>query len=307
MTERLFYEVFGLRIASEIFLPELFPSPAGEADVEIRFATIPATAEEPPGLSLEPAGARLHIPGVGRYLMRGGRELLVDPAPQGSERNLRLYLLGSAFAAILHQRGLLPLHANAIEIEGRAVAFMGHSGAGKSTLAAWFHDRGFRVLSDDVCVVTPAPPVAQGGIARLRLWREALEASGRTREDYELSFDDMDKYTVPITDPDPRPLPLGAIYLLRQAERPALRRLQGVEAVEALVANTYRGAYVKMMGLTRRHLEDCLRLAAQVPVFAADRRWGFERFDVEAEALATHARSVLADPIAAPTGSALPI
>ena len=78
---------------------------------------------------------------------------------------------------ILHQRSLLPLHANAMVVEGRAIGFMGHPGAGKSTLAAWFHDRGFDVLADDVCVVTPGPdgrPLAHPGIPRLRLWREAL-------------------------------------------------------------------------------------------------------------------------------------
>ena len=85
--------------------------------------------------------------------MRDGNQIVIDAAPDATDRNVRLFLLGSALGALLHQRGLLPLHANAIDLGGGAVAFSGHSGAGKSTIAAWFHDRGHRILADDVCVV----------------------------------------------------------------------------------------------------------------------------------------------------------
>jgi hypothetical protein len=284
--------VFGLRLQSEIPLPELFPaSGVGEPDVVIRFGVV----EGPQ--SIAPDAIRLVIPKVASYLITGGREIVIDPVPGCSDRNIRLFLLGSALGGILHQRGLLPLHANAIEIGGRAVAFMGHSGAGKSTMAAWFLDRGYRVLADDVCVVTTdeaGRPVAHRGIPRLRLWREAIEVTGRTAEDYELSFDDMDKYNVPTPRPeDLRPIPLDHIYLLRKAEHePAgVRRLEGVEAIDALVANTYRGGYVARIGGTRRHFEACLGLVRTVPVFAATRIWGFADFDAQAAALEAHARS----------------
>src|SRR5258708_39789946 len=81
--------------------------------------------------------------------------------------------------AIFHQRGLLPLHANAIEVGGQAVAFVGPSGAGKSTLAAYFRDRGYRVLCDDVWVVSfgsDGEPLAWPGVPRVKLWGDALAA-----------------------------------------------------------------------------------------------------------------------------------
>jgi hypothetical protein len=289
------YGVFGLRLQSEIALPELFAAPdAGEADVVIRFGRVEGEH------ALTPEAIRLVIPKVASYLITGGREIVIDPVPGCSERNIRLFLLGSALGGILHQRGLLPLHANAIEIDGRAVAFMGHSGAGKSTMAAWFLDRGSRVLADDVCVVTmdeSGRPFAHRGIPRLRLWREAIEVSGRAVEDYELSFDDMDKYNVPTPRPDDAgPLPLDHVYLLRKAEGGAsgIRRLEGVEAVDALVANTYRGGYVGRIGATRQHLTACLELVRKVPVFAATRIWGFAGFDEQAAALEAHARAQIA-------------
>jgi hypothetical protein len=293
------YRLFGLSVLSEIPLPELVPDPGeGPADVRIGLGAIPSRPDAPAGLHIDGDEALLVIPPAGRFLTRAGREMLVEPAEGVSPRNLRLYLLGSAFGAILHQLGLLPLHANAVVVEGRAIGFMGHPGAGKSTLAAWFHDRGFDVLADDVCVVTAGPggiPLAHPGIPRLRLWRDALEAGGRDASAYERSFDDMDKYTVPTDLERTLPaVPLSHLYLLEKAEsEPSVERLEGSAAVEAMIANTYRGAYVRPMGRTREHMLACAQLARKVPVFRARRRWGFDGFDIEGAALEAHARELI--------------
>jgi hypothetical protein len=288
------YAVFGLVLESEIALPELLPAPEdAPADVSIRFG---AAGEE---YAISPDEVNLVVPKVAAYRIRRGQEISLAPREGASERNIRLFLLGSAFGAIIHQRGLLPLHANAIDIGGRAVAFMGHSGAGKSTMAAWFLDRGHRILADDVCVVVPdaaGVPLAYPGIPRLRLWREALERSGRKADDLELAFDDMDKFNLPTPRPSQSgPIPLSHVYLLEKAEgtAPQTSLLSGVAAVDALVANTYRGGYLARMGGTKRHLLACLEIVKRVPVFRASRVWGFEGYDEEAERLEQHARSLV--------------
>lgn len=294
------YAVFGLNIVSEIPLPELDPPlPGAVPDAAIRLGSLDVP-EGIPGYSAAGEATLLTVPKVGRYLISGGSEILVDPAPEASERNVRLFLLGSAFGALLHQRGLLPLHANAIEIDGRAFAFSGHSGAGKSTMAAWFHDRGHRILADDVCVIGFDPQgraLAHPGIPRLRLWREALEASGREADGYHRSFDALDKYDVPTEREAPlAPVPLAAVYLLTKAQGEAARadvaRLTGVAAVDALVANTYRGGYLRTIGGTGQHLAACVSVARAVPIFRAERFWGFDRFEEEARRLEAHARSL---------------
>ena len=296
------YEVFGLRVASEIALPELAVArPGGQPEVEIRLGSVPIRDGHQSGLSIFSDGALLRIPEVADYWMAGGREVVVEPNHSASDRNVRLFLLGSAIAAILHQRALLPLHANAIVIEGKAIAFLGHPGAGKSTMAAWFHDQGLGVLADDVCAVTfdaEGRAIAHPGIPRLRLWREALEASGRTTADYEMSFDDIDKYNVPTRlNSVSGGVVLDHLYLLEKADEakpPAIARLSGAAAVEVLVANTYRGAYVSMMGKTREHLLACARLARLAPVFRASRAWGLDLLDEEGRRLEEHARAIIA-------------
>ena len=294
------YQVFGLSLRSEIALPELHGAAPGEADVTIVLGKVPQRSEKQ-GLTLFGEDALLTIADVGRFWIRSGREIVVEPDPGTSERNVRLFLLGSALGGILHQRRLLPLHANAVEVEGRAIAFMGHPGAGKSTMAAWFLDKGHRVLADDVCVVTfdaDGRPIAHPGIPRLRLWREAIEATGRVAEDYELSFDDMDKFNVPTLHAGPaEPLPLHHLYLLGKSgedgSTPSIHALKGVASVDALVANTYRGAYLALMDATAQHLRQCLRLVSAVPVFTANRRWGFDSFEGQANAIEAHARALI--------------
>lgn len=296
------YALFGLRIRSAVTLPEMPAVPGGgEADVDVRLGPIDAPAA-PEGYAPVPGGTLLTIDTVGRFLIRDGREVTVDPAPGASERNLRLFLLGSAFGAVLHQRGLMPLHANAIMIEGRAFAFCGHSGAGKSTMAAWFHDRGYPILADDVCVIGCGPDgeaIAYPGVPRLRLWRQALEKSGRFVDQYERSFDALDKYDVPISAGNrTEPAPLAGVYLLAKADPDAqggsIERLTGIHAVETLVSNTYRGAYLTSIGGAGPHLAACVRIAKSVPIFRAARLWGFDAFEGEAERLDAHARSLVA-------------
>jgi hypothetical protein len=291
------YRLFGLTIASELPLPELNPAQGdAPADVTIRLGRLPLDPGRPQGLTLEGDAAILNIAEAGRYRIAQGREIVVEPGEGLSERNVRLYLLGSAFGAILYQRDLLPIHANAIVVGAQAIGFLGHPGAGKSTMAAWFHDRGWPLLADDVCVVTFAEdgaPIAHAGIPRLRLWREALEASGRTAEGYELSFDDMDKYNVPtLGEEAPDSAPLSHLYLLEKAAEGAVGDVQplgGADAVRALMENSYRGQYAPLMGKNGTLLMACARLAGSVPLFRARRLWGLDRLDEEGRRLESHA------------------
>ncbi|MDT8759751.1 hypothetical protein MZO42_13695 [Sphingomonas psychrotolerans] len=274
------YRLFGLRLRSTIALPELASCVGDDpADVEIALGTAQHFPHgDPEALVATADGVVLAVANVARFRICKGQTILVEPTPTASERNVRLFLLGSAMGILLHQRRILPLHANAVDLDGGAVAFMGMSGAGKSTLAAAFHDRGRSILSDDVCAVIADGNgfIAQPGIPRLRLWRDAVERSGRNLDDCERAFDALDKYTVGIgCDSRSAALPLRAIYLLsRHNDRaPEISPLSGLDAVEALVENTYRGRYVACFGDPQAHFATCLAISRTVPVFKLSRPW----------------------------------
>ena len=83
-------------------------------------------------------------------------------------------------------------------------------------------------------------------------------------------------------------------YLLDRGFKFGLERLGGVEAAEAIFANTYRGAFVEKTGTQLNHWQSALHLAANTPVFRARRTMEPDHFSLEAEALLDHAMSVTA-------------
>lgn len=301
MVDTYLYSCFDFRLRSEIRLGEL--TPVGEADtrpqVDIRLGRVPEVlaGSAPAQLGIQAADdtVLLTVPEVARYLVRGGREIVVDPAPGGSERNVRLFLLGSALGILSHRRGLLPLHANAVIASGGAYAFGGHSGAGKSTLAAHFAREGYEVLCDDVCAISFAEdgtPLAWPGLPRLKLWGDAAKAFGHDSASLDRAIEGFDKYHVPLAEAGAvRAVPFRRLYLLartEEGEAPAISRLHGQRAMAVVMEHTYRNGYLAPMGLAAQHFRLCAELMRRAEVYEARRDWGYEVFAREAELFERH-------------------
>ncbi len=289
------YSCFDFRLESEVVLKELAEAEDDRPAVAIRLGTVPETIDGaergPHGIQVAGDRVLLSIPRTARYLVTGGREIVIEPVEGGSERNLRLFLLGSALGILCFQRGLLLLHANAVVVNGGAVAFAGDSGAGKSTLAAWFSQAGYPVLCDDVCAVRVADgrAVTWPGLPRLKLWGEAAVAFGHDRKALDVAIEGLDKYHVPVVaQGSADAIPLREVNLLARAEDGASverEALSGAAAMAAMMAQTYRGEYLATMGLTRWHFEQCAALARAVKLFATPRLWGYDRIDDEGKRL----------------------
>lgn len=280
--------LFGLTIDSEIALPGLPEVEAtGEADVVVRRADLRGMAD----LVVEEAGA---------FAVRDGRAILVDAPPGMPERNVRLYLLGSAMGMLLHQRGLLPLHANAIALESGAIAVAGPSGAGKSTLAAWLTHHGQKLIGDDVVAVRleDGQALAFPGVPRFRLWRDAIHTLGLSPDGLERSYvdEDFDKWDVPASSSDlaPEGLALRALYVLEDGPEIAITPLAGAAAVEALFDHTYRGEYVARTGSAAKHWLEVTALARIMPVFRLTRPRDLIRLAQLGQAVLDHGRDLIA-------------
>ena len=300
--ERHDYFAFGLRITSQLRLPELAAlpgTPDASCDLTIRSASLPASlpGTDAPSGRLQVVGdqALLTVDKVARFGIRGGREIAVDPFPDASERNVRLFLLGSAFGVLCHQRGLMPLHANAIVVNGQAIAFAGRTGIGKSTLAAHFQAEGYDVLCDDVCVISfddSGRPLAWPGLPRLKLWRDSAETFGHDSDKLERAVDGFDKFHVPLAATAAAgPYPLARVYILgdpADGGETSIDRLTALEAVRSIVTNTYRKIYLRPMGLTRANLLQAAALVQRADVFSARRRRGFDLLAGEAARLECH-------------------
>jgi len=290
------------RIRSAIALPEIPEESTNDVAlprIEIKLASVsarlPEAAGEYAGLQVGAHTTLLTVAGVARYLVTDGCKMIVDPTPGASMRNVRLFLLGSAFGILCHQRGLMPLHTNAIVAQGGAVAFAGHSGAGKSTLAAYFQSSGYEVLCDDVCVLSfdeAGRPLAWPGLPRLKLWRDAASSFGHDSSRLERAVDGLDKFHIPNSRTiGCGPFPLRRIYLLQVAEpgsEVGFARLSGGAAFEAIASQTYRNQYLDHMGLRGHHLNQSVELAKRSEIYAAPRNWGVGVFAREAARIRRH-------------------
>lgn len=270
------YVAYGLGIRSELPLPELVAGEAA-ADAVLRLGRVDRVPSE---LGADGSGfwatadeACRFLARVGAFLVRGGCEIIVDPAPGVEERVLRLSVLGPAFALLLHQRGRFVLHASAVESAGGAVAFTGGSGWGKSTLAAALHARGYGIVADDVTAIAVSTecPTVFPGFPQLKLWPEAVVSLGEAPETMPRLHPLFEKRARgAIRGFSHRLLPLKRIYVLAGGPLPTIELLQPHEAVIELMRHWYgsrfRDGLLRADGAAASHLQQCATLANRVPV-----------------------------------------
>ena len=268
-----FRTCYGLTVDSEVPLPDLGPAIAagGAADVVIRVGPLdppPAGATALPlGLWRADDQVGFVVPGTGSFLVRDGREIVVDADPDADPAAVRLYLLGTAMGALMMQRGHLVLHGNAFRVGDSAAVVVGRSGAGKSTLAAELQRRGLDVLADDVVPVDPEGR-ALPGYPRIKLWGDAVARLGVDAGGLERVASTIDKFQLPIRRGPSTALPLRWVYVLERHLGPDLEisPVSGMEVFSLLHEHTYRNELVHGDGVTRDHLALCARVSARVRI-----------------------------------------
>ena len=231
---------------------------------------VPASVREPvidlPNLTATVDEALFHARGIGRFHVRSGREVRIDPDSGAPPSILETLLYGTVAGLVLVQRRRFALHASTVRIGDRLVAIAGASGAGKSTTVGLLAGRGHALVSDEVTALVPRPDpatgattvTAQGSGGKLRLWRSAAERLGLAEEDGVGIIGG--KHAYPFDRPR-RGGRLGLVIALGVADGAgplAAVRLGGVDAVQALLADTYRPV------LRALHPETYLRWAATV-------------------------------------------
>jgi hypothetical protein len=273
MTKLHSYTAYGLNICSAILLPELVSGPEGAGEVTIRLGEVePLETEEAreAGCTRPTAWeARLFWNGVGRFLVRNGREIIVEPEPDIEERVLRLFILGPTLALLLHQRGLMVLHASAVEIGGAAIAFLGGSGWGKSTTAAALYGRGHGLVADDVVALElggDGGPILFSGFPQLKLWPEVAATLGEAPESMAQLHPDMEKLGHRnIQKFSQTSVPLERLYVLEESDTLEIEHIRPQEAVIELVRHTYLVRQLQDEE-TSSHFHQCSELVKAVPV-----------------------------------------
>lgn len=278
------YIAYGLNICSELLLPELKISSAIEADIVIRLGKVNWLLPDPcPSwkyFHFDGDAAYLYWDIVGKFLVRSGKEIIIELIEGVDEGVVRLPLLGAVLAMVLHQRQHLLLHGSAVAIKERAVIFAGASGHGKSTMAATLYGRGHRMMADDVSAINLeklSRPILIPGFPQIKLWPEAVTAAlGDDPEGLKRVHPDLEKRARPTADGFLQmPLPLERIYLLSEGSSVHIKPLKPQEAMAKLIGNSFIPMLVgekfiqsKGAGL---HISQCANLVKNVPIYTLER------------------------------------
>lgn len=284
------FRAYGLVFAASIPIPEMVPigvagTNSSHPDVAIVVTDFPDELTDPAAVSsvhqVNSNALLLRVPHVARYLVRGGREILIDPDPSASDHDVRVYLLGTCLGALLHQRGFLVLHASGIATEIGCVLFTGESGSGKSTLLNEFLKRGFQMVVDDVCAIRvdqDAAPTVVPSYPRTRLWadaadRLAIDTTGLPRT--KTSWDKFERQ-VPEQFADSEVALIQVIHLTGPDDGRECRmeRLGPMEAFMTLVGNTYRGSLLDGLDKRTSHFNLASQTAQRVSMVRMSRPTG---------------------------------
>ncbi len=273
------YRAFGLGIHSEIPLRELEPVESA-ADVTVAYGRVSVDVPEPlekePFVSGSSTEVVVYWSFVGAIRISNGNRMVAEPAPGVDEELLAIAIQGVAMGILLHQRGWCALHASAVSVEGRTVAFLGYKGAGKSTTAAALNQRGYPLLTDDILALdVEAPPGgvrARRGIASVKLWPDAVSASlGTDPEELpELHSSWTKRLHRSENNTTDDFLPLHCIYVLDYTDdttsEVAIEVLPPQKALIELVGHTYAMRFLGRAGVSAGHLEQCTQIVRQVPM-----------------------------------------
>lgn len=290
---------FGIDFASAIALPEMtLADGTGEAEVEISLYRDPdRTMVDNYQFSGSGGEAELVAEGI-RYRVSDGRRIAIDAPGDAGDNDIRLWLTGSAMAILLFQRGLMPIHANLVRLpSGGVAAFAGDSGAGKSTLAAALDRAGFEVLGDDLCAVAldgDGRPQVHEGLARVKLWRDALERAGGAAGAVEPVATGLDKFHVATRRRGAvgrrEPMALERVYLLDRrasASEPVILPVGGAEAASIVLDNAFRWEMGQaMLADEQWQFERGLAIARHATIARFRRTFDLGDFDAELETLA---------------------
>jgi hypothetical protein len=276
------YVVFGRRIRSVLRLPALRrddgdAAPTAGPDIRVHRGRLPATpADVSADLSrvyTDPDGEfSVHATddrgtfywfydGVGVLRVRDGTEVTLSTAPDGPGPASRRFVRGPGVRTALVQQGAVVLHASAVAVDGRAVAFAGPSGRGKSTTAAALVSAGHALLTDDVLPATSAdagtavPP----GCPSLSLDGDTAGVLGFDPPEGDGPVSVTDRFA-------DGPRPLATVYLLSDGPAVDVEALSAHRAVFGLLRASYPLYSETDRAAQGRHLHACRALAGDVRV-----------------------------------------
>ena len=229
----------------------------------------------------------MHWPTIGLFVFDPAQgDVLVHAARDARQTDIDDTYVRGVLPAVFLAQGYEALHASAVLVRDRVVAFAAESGTGKSTLAAaiaricdaqWADDTTLcRIDSDAPTAVALPFPQRLDAAARVAL----TTISGEPR------------FALPGSS-----APLAAMYVVKRADLrlgfAEFRRVPEAVAFRRLLAHAH--PFELIAGRSRQLIERMLLLASRIPVIELRVRSGLQHLPAVASLVSRHAASVHAN------------
>ncbi len=290
------YSLYGLTLASDFPFANRLPEGAGPPDLTFSLADAPPVTgwEERPSVYASPSRldggeSLIYVYRQDDFHVLRFTEVadfylwpqdivchLLDPA---YDYVVEIYLLGIAFSLWLELRGIPALHASAVVVEDRAVAFLATNSGGKSSLAATLMQVGYPLLTDDILPIERHKETFEGrpGYPQMRMWPDQARHFLGYYEDLAIVHPAYSKRRVPVGEDglgtfrdEPRPL---ACFYLPERRDPVewgtgteFVPVPRVEGLMTLVRQSFVPNTVEALGLQPQRLGFFAPLVSQIPV-----------------------------------------
>jgi len=220
---------------------------------------------------------------------------LLDPT---YDYMVEIRLLGAVLSFWLERQGIPALHASAIVVDDRAVAFLSTNKGGKSSLVATLMLAGHQLLTDDILAVENLQGefVGRPGYPTMRFWPDEAKHFLGGYEELELVHPDLDKRRTPVGCDGfgkfcEAPQPLACIYLPERRGSqengteiditPVSRR----DALLELIRHSFAASMLEAVGVQPQRLEFVAQMVHQVPIRRLVYPSGFEHLPRVRDAL----------------------
>jgi len=286
------YSVYQLNISSELLLPELCSIDVSKTqeqpNISIVFGQahregLPNTDVQSLYYHIHPETCWLDIPNVACFLIKHGRQIIVEPFPGVDEDSVRLFLYAICFPLVLIYHDFFLLHGGAIHTGQQGVAFLADFGQGKSTLLASFLKRDYFLLSDDICVLNQEGFILPG-FPYLQLREDAIKKLDMEKYKLKLIRPVLQKWFVPVQNAFySQPSLLNILYIINPTHRSdlLLTSLVGLKKIQYIKKYTYNPLFVKGLGKDLLYFKQCAFLAARVSVICVEKAkqgFGWDEF-----------------------------
>lgn len=262
------YNLFDLNVKSDIKAPEIPEYDFEEPDVEIVHSEF-----SPPEGELKKYGNTIYdkkggvifsfLKNFGGFIVEGGNKIYINQMVEPGTAGFRFFIFGTAMALLLHQRGIITLHAGAVSIDDRVIGFVGNSGAGKSTTVASLCSKGYPFVSDDILAldIIKDRVISYPSNPYIKLDQKSVKMA--TEEDYnslKKTHPSSRKKVMEVKSiQEKRNLPLEEIYVLEkdkhESENTKVSKIEGRASFMEMIKNSYSLRILGRSAISSQHFE----------------------------------------------------